>query len=515
MKKKRIIAAVIIAVAAVSVASGICYFKGKEKTEEVVTKETTVERGNIVTGITESGSVSVGTQTQEYDLEIVQVDLISSSTGSSTGTSDSAASSASGTSSQKETESSTKTETGGTSNAAPGNMSTGNTDSGSGFLQTSSGSTAVPSSGSTTTASSETTLVVEEVCISQGQKVNAGDPILKVTADSADTFQEKLEDAVANAELALKAAELEDEETKLKAESEYETYQAAGSVAEAVYEAEIASIDNTIASLQSQLDSTSDSAQAASLQSQLDQASREAETKKLEAKQKYEETMLNYENAKELYEISMNTVGQAAEEAQETLDTAQENLAAFQSLVIDHIIYAAYSGTIVTSSYTAGDSLNSETPLAEYADDGAVTIEVSVMQDDIESVAIGDEVQITMAAFEDETYAGTVTAIDAADTSSATVSYPVTITLQTVPEKVLTGMTANVTFITKEIEDVLYVSNKAVIAEDAKSYVKVKDDSGNVQQVEVTTGFSDGVHVEIQEGLQEGDTVLIESKVES
>ena len=97
---------------------------------------------------------------------------------------------------------------------------------------------------------------------------------MKVTADSADTFQEKLEDAVANAELALKAAELEDEETKLKAESEYETYQAAGSVAEAVYEAEIASIDNTIASLQSQLDSTSDSAQAASLQSQLDQASR-------------------------------------------------------------------------------------------------------------------------------------------------------------------------------------------------------------------------------------------------
>ncbi len=71
------------------------------------------------------------------------------------------------------------------------------------------------------------------------------------------------------------------------------------------------------------------------------------------------------------------------------------------------------------------------------------------------------------------------------------------------------------TFITKEIEDVLYVSNKAVIAEDAKSYVKVKDDSGNVQKVEVTTGFSDGVHVEIQEGLKEGDTVLIESKVES
>ncbi len=212
----------------------------------------------------------------------------------------------------------------------------------SGFIHTSSGSTAVPSAGSTTGTSSETTLVVEEVYIAQGQKVNAGEPILKVTADSTDAFRAELERAVANAELALKAAELEDEETKLKAESEYETYQAAGSVAEAVYEAEIASIDNNIASLQSQLDSTSDAATGnLSLQCQLDQANREAETKKLEARQKYEETMLNYENAKELYEVSMNSVGQAAEEAQETLDTASENLAAFQSLVIDNTIYAA------------------------------------------------------------------------------------------------------------------------------------------------------------------------------
>ncbi|POP31770.1 efflux RND transporter periplasmic adaptor subunit [Lactonifactor longoviformis] len=515
MKKKSMIAVAVTVVAAVSAVSLICYIRGNEKTEEVVTKETTVERGNIVTGITESGSVSVGTQTQEYDLEIVQVDLTSANTGSSsTGTSNSSVSNSSGTSSQKETESSSKTEAGGASQALPGNMGTGGTDSVSGFTQTSSGSIAVPSD-STTGTSSETTLVVEEVYIAQGQKVNAGEPILKVTADSADAFREELERAAANAELALKAAELEDEETKLKAESEYEAYQAAGSVAEAVYEAEIASIDNNIASLQSQLDSTSDDAQAASLQSQLDQANREAETKKLEARQKYEETMLNYENAKELYEVSMNSVGQAAEEAQETLDTANENLAAFQSLVTDNTIYAACSGTVVTSSYAAGDSLNSETPLAEYADEGAVTIEVSVMQDDIESVTIGDEVQISFAAFADEVYSGTVTAIDAADTSSSTVSYPVTITLDTVPEKVLTGMTANVTFITKEIEDVLYVSNKAVVAEDAKSYVKVKDESGNVQQVEVTTGFSDGVHVEIQEGLKEGDTVLIESKVES
>lgn len=53
----------------------------------------------------------------------------------------------------------------------------------------------------------------------------------------------------------------------------------------------------------------------------------------------------------------------------------------------------------------------------------------------------------------------------------------------------------------------------AQCSERDKSYVKVRDDSGNIVKQEVTTGFSDGVHVEVVAGLSEGDIVLIESKV--
>ena len=74
-------------------------------------------------------------------------------------------------------------------------------------------------------------------------------------------------------------------------------------------------------------------------------------------------------------------------------------------------------------------------------------------------------------------------------------------------------MTAQITFITKETETVTYVSNRAIIRENGKSYVKKKEADGSIAKQEVTTGFSDGVNVEIKEGLSEGDTVLIESKV--
>ena len=139
---------------------------------------------------------------------------------------------------------------------------------------------------------------------------------------------------------------------------------------------------------------------------------------------------------------------------------------------------------------------------------------VSVSQEDISDIAVGDEVNIELTAYEDEVFAGTVTGIDTSTTSgSSTVSYNVTVTFSDDVDGVFTDMTGNVTFIQKQVEDVLYVSNKTIINEGTASYVKVKDADGNIKKVEVTTGFSDGINVEITSGLSEGDTVLIESQV--
>ena len=72
------------------------------------------------------------------------------------------------------------------------------------------------------------------------------------------------------------------------------------------------------------------------------------------------------------------------------------------------------------------------------------------------------------------------------------------------------GMSSEVTLITEESETVVYVSNRAVIREGTESYIKMKDSQGKIVKQKVTTGFSDGVNVEIKEGVSEGDIVLIE-----
>ncbi len=71
------------------------------------------------------------------------------------------------------------------------------------------------------------------------------------------------------------------------------------------------------------------------------------------------------------------------------------------------------------------------------------------------------------------------------------------------------------TFVTDEVSQVLYIPVRAVIQENGEDYVKVREEDGKIVRKEVSTGFTDGINIEIKEGLSEGETVLTETKVSS
>ena len=82
-------------------------------------------------------------------------------------------------------------------------------------------------------------------------------------------------------------------------------------------------------------------------------------------------------------------------------------------------------------------------------------------------------------------------------------------------EQLYGGMTADVIFVTEEKEDVLYVSRKAIVEENGKTYVYRKTALGGRELAEVETGITNGVDIEILSGLEEGDTIYLASKVSS
>ena len=250
-----------------------------------------------------------------------------------------------------------------------------------------------------------------------------------------------------------------------------------------------------------------------SLKSQYTSAKKALKTGKITAKHTYEESRIEAKNAKALYTVALSSVNDDVDAAKETYDQTKEELEAFNAFTKNNEVTAKYTGKLTSVGYSKGDSLNSSTAIAAYVDTDGVNITVSVAQDDVSNIKVGDNVNIYLAAYEDELFEGTVTSISSTSTGDTTVSYPVVVTLSGDVSKVYDGMSSEVTFVSKEVKDVTYVSNKAITTEGTKSYVTLKKADGTTKKTKVVTGFSDGHNVEIKSGLKKGDTVLIESQV--
>lgn len=557
MDKKKVIIAAVGIVAIVGAGGYGIYHQMHPDETQVVTKETKVEQGNLTVGVTESGSVTLGTVEQKMDIDLQGSDQTTTTSGENVQTQET---------SEK-------------------GMGTGAGTS-AGNIQVSQNQET--QSTSTENSSSDNTLEIEEVYVSQGQTVEKGTPLLKVTKASASALQTQLEEEIKSKQLALKSAKLTRKETKIDAEYEYKKNKTTGENAKADYQAtldslqsavdeasdavneakdrmkeipkEIKTLQNKKKTLsQTASNKTSNSAGAAgapsdtktttdtgsssssenntntvsgieaqitalqselstvrknysSLLSRLSQAKSEQASGKITAKQTYEKALLNYENAKEIYDTAIQGLDEDVDEASEELKEAKKNLSAYTSYIKDGVISSEYVGTILSMDYQEGDTLTTDSVIATFAD--AVNMVVSVSQEDISQVEIDDTVDVVFQAYEDKTYSGIVTEMETSQTSSnsTTVDYDVTINVKGDVSKIFEGMTGNVTFITKQLKDVTYVSNKAVQTEGTKSYVK-KIEGDKVTKVEVSTGFSNGASVEIKSGLKKGDTVLIESQV--
>ena len=532
ISKKLVPLAVAVVVAGTAAGWKLSRIQSVSATTDAAYKTETVRKGTVSSGISESGTVTYGTTEQTFSVaEITEVSL--SSSDSSSDSSDSGSS---------ENQSGTSAGSATVNAAGGGSMDMavmqGNAG-GDAMAQAGSSQTSGQNSSSgSTTSDSDTALVVEEVYAATGQVVAEGDPILKITDDSIADYQAQLEAAVETAQLNVKQEEINAESKKAEADYTYQMYLAEGETAEETYQATITSLENAVSDLEEDLEDAQDDVDTYqyyvdcgydyddeleeaqdnynTIEANLQIAKNNLTTQSIEAKQTYESAMTNYKYADQLYEIDTNGLEDDLDDAKATLEEAQEALADFQEQIGDGIVYAAEAGTVTEVAYAAGDEISNDAAIVTYTDPENVTITVSVSQDDISSVSVGEEVSISLTAYPEEIFSGTVSGIATSATAgSSTVNYDVTVLFSGDISKVYSGMTGEATFAGKTISDTLYISNQAVLLDGARSYVKVLEEDGSVREADVTTGYSNGKIVAVESGLEEGETVLIESQVES
>jgi len=185
------------------------------------------------------------------------------------------------------------------------------------------------------------------------------------------------------------------------------------------------------------------------------------------------------------------------------------SLAKLKKTLEDYQIKAPFDGTVRRVDYQVGDNL-----LADTTEDKYIVLEnrdytvVTILLDqvDIVRVKVGLPAIITLDAIENRVFSGSIFEIDSTPvTSSSVVSYNVDIRIPTPTDvTILSGMTAAVEIETARKEDVLIVPNLALKWTSGKAAVQMA--SGESTAVE--TGITDGEYTEILSGLEEGDSIL-------
>lgn len=208
------------------------------------------------------------------------------------------------------------------------------------------------------------------------------------------------------------------------------------------------------------------------------------------------------------------------EQAQASYETSKAKVDALT-------IKATSSGTLVSQPLSVGDTVKSGDELCAIKTSSAMTIQINVDEDDINSIKIGQTATITFDAIDDKTYTGTVKSVSLVGTTSNQVTtYPVTISIDDA-DGVTAGMSASAKIVTESKTDVLLVPVGAIMGSGDNKYVLTSlsgsttntnssvsatstpslSSTTSSSTTKVTVGLVNSSYAEITSGLNEGDTI--------
>lgn len=189
---------------------------------------------------------------------------------------------------------------------------------------------------------------------------------------------------------------------------------------------------------------------------------------------------------------------------------AQAKVDAAQATVASMVIIAPFDGQVLYIESQPGDLVETGTSALDLANLDHLYIEAQVDESDIASVKVDQPIKATLDAVPDLDLTGKVVAIDpVGEKDSGIVKYTVLTDIDKVAGDIFLplGSTANLTIQVKETTKSLAVPTDFVQSDGKGEYVWVVQGDGSAKRVDVVTGTILDDVVTVTGDLKEGDTV--------
>jgi len=188
-------------------------------------------------------------------------------------------------------------------------------------------------------------------------------------------------------------------------------------------------------------------------------------------------------------------------------DSEINALASKSSLAAVFSLTSPISGIVIERNGTIGATVGSDANVFKIIDASSVWIDANVFEKDLERVRRGQEVKVSVPAFPGATFSGRVILVSSV-VDPETRSVKVRTEVPNPDGRLKPDMFANVQIITDLHRTAISIPQAAVLDDDGKSVVFVSEGSGYVKRG-VNLGLQGNGRVEIIEGLQAGDKVVV------
>jgi RND family efflux transporter MFP subunit len=231
---------------------------------------------------------------------------------------------------------------------------------------------------------------------------------------------------------------------------------------------------------------------------QMESTQRSAQATLEQAQDAYERLKKVHDNGS-LPEIKWREMVANLEKAEAALDLANAMLA-------DNTVTAPFDGTVTNLNAVKGESITPLKPVMRIISTEGLVVKISVPENEIAKVQLGDEAQILIPALNNRRCKGHI--IEKNMTASLlTHSYPVKVLIDDRDEAFTPGMIAKVV-LSSDFDNGIVVPANAVLINNDGKFVWVAKDGRATRQSITISGYS-GTGVVVSEGLHSGDIVIV------
>ena len=220
----------------------------------------------------------------------------------------------------------------------------------------------------------------------------------------------------------------------------------------------------------------------------------------------------------EEYDQVSQALTQAEEEraaAQDALEIIRDGVSSSNAKSSSTLVRSTISGLILDIPVKEGNSviqantMNDGTTIATVANMSDLIFDGNIDETEVGSLREGTPVVITIGALQDYSFDATLEYISPKATeNNGANQFEIKAAVKVDTDRMIrSGYSANAEIVLNTAKQVLSVPESALQFEGEDVFVQLKQEDGSYKRVAVKTGLSDGVNIEIKEGLSAGDVV--------